>query len=163
MEIAGQGCRARFEIDIFIRYFREKVMTRLVLLAAFSSLLIAACAPKEATPSAAEPTTSAVVPVPNAAQPVEPAPDTRVAAMNLMCAGEGFRVAFEDARAVLVGADGSNTDLPKLPPDANSAPGVDTFTNGMMTFTKQGGQDAPTVIKYAKGRMAFQDCAIAQN
>jgi hypothetical protein len=83
--------------------------------------------------------------------------------MNLMCGGESFRVAFEDARAVVINADGSNTELAKLPADANAAPGVDSFTDGKMTFTKQGGRDTPTVIKYAKGRMALQDCALAQN
>ena len=163
MEIVGQGTQPRFEIDIFIRYFREQVMTRLVFLAAFSGLLIAACAPKEATPSA-EPSTTAATPVPQpAAEPAAPPPDTRIAAMNLMCGAESFRVAFEDTRAVVVNADGSNTELAKLPTDANAAPGVDTFTDGKMTFTRQGGGDTPTVIKHAKGRMAFQDCAIAQN
>lgn len=131
-------------------------MTRLAFAFAASALLATACAPKEAEPSAAAPVASPVV-------PVEPAPETRVAAANLMCGGESFRVAFEDTRAVVINADGSNAELAKLPADANSAPGVDTFTNGMMTFTKQGGGDTATVIKYAKGRMAFQDCAIAQN
>jgi hypothetical protein len=83
--------------------------------------------------------------------------------MNLSCSGDTFRVAFEDTRAVVVNADGSNTELPKLSPDANTAPGVAVYTDGKMTFTKQGGGDTPTVIKYAKARMAFQDCAIAQN
>ena len=83
--------------------------------------------------------------------------------MNLRCGDESFRVAFEDTRAVVVNPDGGNTELAKLAPNTNSAPGVDTFTNGMMTFTRQGGQDTPTVIKFARGRMAFQDCAIAQN
>jgi hypothetical protein len=163
VEIAGAGRRPRFLFDIFVRYFREKIMTRLVFVAAFSGLLIAACSPKEATPSA-EPPVSAGQPVPQpAAEPATPTLDTRMAAMNLMCGGESFRVAFEDSRAVVVNADGSNIELARLPADANSAPGIDTFTNGMMTFTKQGGGDTATIIKYAKGRVAFQDCAIAQN
>jgi hypothetical protein len=146
-------------------FLREDAMTRLVVAAAFSTLLISACAPKEAEPSAAEPpATTAAEPIPQpAAEPAPSTPDTRIAAMNLSCGGETFRVAFEDARAVVINADGSNTDLAKLAPDANSAPGVDTFTNGMMTFTKQGGRDTPTVVKFARGRMAFQDCAIAQH
>jgi hypothetical protein len=162
-KFAEAGKRTGFQFDISARYFRKKVMTRLAFAFAASALLVTACAPKEAEPSAVEPTTTAAEPVPSPALPVEPAPETRVAAMNLMCGGESFRVAFEDTRAVVVNADGSNTELAKLPADANSAPGVDSFTNGMMTFTKQGGRDTPTVIKYAKGRMAFQDCAIAQN
>jgi hypothetical protein len=163
VEIAGAGRRPRCLFDIFIRYFREKVMTRLVFVAAFCGLLIAACTPKEATP-AAEPPVSAGQPVPQpAAEPATPTLDTRMAAMNLTCGSESFRVAFEDSRAVVVNADGGNTELARLPADANSAPGVETFTNGMMTFTRQGGSDTATVIKYARGRMAFQDCAIAQN
>ena len=93
----------------------------------------------------------------------EPAPDTRVGTMNLMCGGEPFRVAFEDARAVVLNADGSNTELPKLEPSATSEPGVATYTNGTMTFARSGGGDTQTVIRFARGRMAFQDCAIAVN
>ena len=33
----------------------------------------------------------------------------------------------------------------------------------MQQFAKAGGMDTPTVIRYAKARMAWQDCAIAQN
>jgi hypothetical protein len=95
--------------------------------------------------------------------PVTPTPDTRVAAMNLMCGGESFRVAFEDSKATLIGADGVNVDLPLLPPAADAPPGPTTYTNGKMTFTKEGGRDTPTVVKYARGKMAFQDCAIAVN
>jgi hypothetical protein len=138
-------------------------LKRVVVAAACSALLVTACAPKEAEPSAADPLpTTAADPIPQpAAEPAPSTPDTRIATMNLACGGETFRVAFEDTRAVIVNADGSNTELAKLPADANSAPGVDTFTNGAMTFTRQGGQDTPAVIKFARGRMAFQDCAIA--
>lgn len=130
-----------------------------------AGLSIAACSPSPAAPSA-EPPVTAAQPVPAPATEPTPATSTteqRIGTMNLSCSGDTFRVAFEDTRAVVVNADGSNTELPKLPPDANAAPGVAVYTDGKMTFTKQGGGDTPTVIKYAKGRMAFQDCAIAQN
>ena len=161
MEIAGQGGQPSFRFSIFTLFFREDVLKSVVVAAACSALLIAACAPKEAEPSAAEPPAADPIPQP-AAQAASSTPDTRIAAMNLSCGGETFRVAFEDSRAVVVNADGSNTELAKLPTDANSAPGVDTFTTGMMTFTRQGGQDMPTVIKFARGRMASQDCTVAQ-
>jgi hypothetical protein len=136
-------------------------MQRLVLAA--SVLVLAACAPKEEPPAEAPASTAATEPAPAPAAEPAPAPDTRIAAMNLMCGGEPFRVAFEDARAVLLNADGSNTDLAKLEPSATSEPGVTTYTNGTMTFAKSGGGDTPTVIRFARGRMAFQECAIAQN
>jgi hypothetical protein len=130
-----------------------------------AGLVLAACSPSPATPSA-EPPVTAAQPVPQPAAeptPATPAPEQRIGTMNLSCGADTFRVAFEDTRAVVVNADGSNTELPKEPPGANTAPGVTVYTDGKMTFTKQGGGDTPTVIKYAKARMAFQDCAIAQN
>jgi streptogramin lyase len=131
---------------------------------AASVLVLTACAPKEEAPAeTATPPAAATEPAPSTAVEPAPAPDTRVAAMNLMCGGEPFRVAFEDTRAVVLNADGSNTDLPKLAPSATSEPGVTTYTNGTMTFARSGGADTPTVIRFARGRMAFQDCAIAQN
>jgi streptogramin lyase len=135
-------------------------MKRLGLVA--SILVLAACAPKE-EPSAKTPPAPAVATAPAPAVEPAPAPDTRVAAMNLMCGDQPFRVAFEETRAVVLNADGSNTDLPKLESSATSEPGVMTYTNGTMTFAKSGGGDTPTAVRFARGRMAFQDCAIAVN
>jgi hypothetical protein len=148
-------------IRIFQKAFQEEVMRVALMIAA--GLALGACSPSPATPSAAPPVTAAQ-PVPQPAAeptPATPTPEQRIGAMNLSCGGESFRVAFEDTRAVVVNADGSNTELPKLSPDAT--PGVAVYSNGKMQFTKQGGGDTPTVIKYAKARMAPQDCAIAQN
>lgn len=88
---------------------------------------------------------------------------SRVAAMQLSCGGQSFRVAFEETRAVVIGEDGSNTELKLLEAGPTSEPGVAVYTNGMMTFAKSGGRDTATVVRFARGRMAFQDCAIAQN
>jgi hypothetical protein len=136
-------------------------MKRLIVPAAICGLLLVACTPKEPA-TAPEPATP-VTPAPAAAPAASPAPDARIGTLQLSCGGESFRVAFEEARAVVVNADGSNTDLPLLPPSPSSEPGVATYTNGAMTFAKSGGGDTPTVIRFARGRMAFQDCAIAQN
>lgn len=139
-------------------------MARLMIAVAASALLAVACAPKEeplVTPAAETPAASEPTAAP--AEAAAPAPDARIGTMNLMCGGESFRVAFLETNATMVNADGSNTDLPLLPPDANAEPGVSTYTNGMLTFAKSGGGDTPTVIRFARGRMAFQDCAIAQN
>lgn len=132
-------------------------MKRLVRTAVLAMLLATACTPKEEAPAAE------TAPAPAAAPAPAPAPDTRVAAMTMICGNENFRVAFEETRAVVVNADGGNTELPLLPPTPDSEPGLSTYTNGMMTFAKSGGGDTPTVIRFARGRMAFQDCAIAQN
>jgi hypothetical protein len=132
------------------------------LIAGCLAVSIGACdktEPAAVAPAAVEAPAPASEPQPVAT----PAPDMRMAAMQLSCGGETFRVAFEDGRAVVVNADGSNTELARLEPSPDAAPGVTTYTNGMMTFTKEGGRDTATVIRYAKGRMAFQDCAIAQN
>jgi len=137
-------------------------MVRLIVAASVSGLLIAACAPKEPaveTPATETPATAA----PAAAAPATPAPETRIGAMQLSCGGESFRVAFEDERAVLVNADGSNTELARNIPADMPMSGQALYTDGKLTFTKEGGGDKPTVIKFARGRMAFQDCVIAQN
>ncbi len=143
-------------------------MKRLFVTTVAAVLLLSACG--------AEPPAAPVEP--EAAAPVEPTPPVATpdptalttpaqagnpAAMNLMCGGTSFRVSFEDARAVVYNDDSTTTDLALLPPDANAAPGVSTYTDGKMTFAKSGGGDTQTVIRFARGRMAFQDCAIAMN
>lgn len=84
--------------------------------------------------------------------------------MNLMCGGESFRVAFLDTHAAIVSEDGATTvELPIQAAGPTTEPGVTLYTDGKQTFAKSGGGDTPTVIRYAKGKMAFQDCAIAVN
>jgi hypothetical protein len=136
-------------------------MVRLVIAAAVSGLLFTACAPKESAP--APDASPAATPATAAPAAATPAPETRIGTMQLSCAGESFRVAFEDQRAVVVNPDGSNTELARNIPADMPMSGQALYTDGKLTFTKEGGGDKPTVIKFARGRMAFQDCAIAQN
>lgn len=141
---------------------------RLVIATAMSALLLAACGGGEpAAPAAPVEPAAPVDPAP-AAEPASPMlGDTsggRIGTMHLNCAGETFRVAFLDTHAAIVSEDGTQTtELPVLPAGPTSEPGVTVYSNGMQQFAKSGGGDTPTVIRYAKGRMAWQDCAIAVN
>ena len=132
---------------------------RTVMLSMVGALALTACGGEPETPVVNEP-----APEPAAAPEPAPAPDARVGTMNLMCGGESFRVAFLDTHAAIVSADGASTvELPVLPEGPTSEPGVTVYSDGMQQFAKSGGMDTPTVIRYAKARMAWQDCAIAQN
>jgi len=127
------------------------------------ALALAACGGEPETPvpgPAPEPAAAPAAPEPAA----PPMVGDRIGAMNLMCGGESFRVAFLDTHAAVISADGASTvELPVLPAGPTSEPGVTVYSDGMQQFAKSGGMDKPTVIRYAKGRMAWQDCAIAQN
>ena len=138
---------------------------RTVMLSLVGALALAACGGELAAPAVNDP-----APEPAAAPETPPTPpiaDTsggRIGTMQLSCGGESFRVAFLDTHAAIVSADGaSTTELPVLPEGPTSEPGVTVYSNGMQQFAKSGGGDTPTVIRYAKARMAWQACAIAQN
>jgi hypothetical protein len=135
-----------------------------VILGLAAAVVLAACEKPE-TPAAepVPPVSEMVASAPEGVPAASPTPDTRTAALQLSCDGDSFRVAFEDARAVVVTVDGGSTELARLDVQPAAPVGVATYTNGMITFTREGGQGAATVIRYAKGRMAFQDCAIGQN
>ena len=130
---------------------------RTVMISLVAALALSACGGGEPeVPAVTDP-----APEPAAAPPVA---DARIGTMNLMCGGESFRVAFLDTHAAIVSADGASTvELPVLPAGPTSEPGVTVYSDGMQQFAKSGGMDTPTVIRYAKARMAWQDCAIAQN
>ena len=140
---------------------------RVVIATAMSVLLLAACGGGEpAAPAVpAEPTAPVETPAPTPESTPANAPsDGRIGTMNLNCGGESFRVAFLETHAAIVSADGTQTiELPVLPAGPTSEPGVTVYSNGMQQFAKSGGGDTQTVIRYAKGRMAWQDCAIAVN
>jgi hypothetical protein len=143
----------------------EDLAIRTVIISLIGAIALSACGGEPAAPAANEP-----APEPAAAPETPPTPaiqDTtggRIGTMNLNCAGETFRVAFLDTHAAIVSADGASTvELPILPEGPTSEPGVTVYSDGMQQFAKSGGGDTPTVIRYAKARMAWQDCAIAVN
>lgn len=125
---------------------------RLVMTTAMSVCLLAGCGGGEPAAPAA---------------PAEPAPaaapdGARTGTMTVTCGGETFRVAFLDTHATIVDADGAQiAELPVLPADPASEPGVTVYSDGLQQFSKSGGGDTPAVIRYARGRMAWQDCAVA--
>lgn len=81
----------------------------------------------------------------------------------MTCGTDTFRVAFEAARAVVVGPDGSNMELPLLEAQPGTSPtAVKTFTNGVVTFTREETPDGASHVKFARGRMAFQECVVAR-
>ncbi len=139
-------------------------MKRLFGLLVVSVALLAACGGGETAPDAETPPPA----LPNSAPdltvlPPEPPEADRIGATMLSCGGEQFRVAFTDAGATQVNDDGSNTDLPLLPAGPDTEPGVSVYSDGRISFAKKGGGDTPTEIRFARGRMAWVDCAIAQN
>lgn len=137
---------------------------RLVIATAISALLLAACGGEPAAPAALTEPTPPVDAAPVAEPPAMPPEGARVGTMNLSCGGETFRVAFLETHAAIVSADGTQTtELPILPAGPTSELGVTVYSDGMQQFAKSGGGDTQTVIRYAKGRMAWQDCAIAVN
>lgn len=139
-------------------------MRSLVMMSA-SLALLAACggetpaAPTAPTPPAEPPAAAA----PDPTRLETPAQADASGGMNLLCGGSQMKVAFEPTRAVVTNDDGSTTDLPAGPADAATEPGVTVYTDGKISFAKSGGGDTPTVVRFARGRMAWQDCAIAMN
>lgn len=122
-------------------------MKRFFVTVAAATLMLAACT------GMVEPTS-----------PAEPMAGGRIGTMNLNCGGESFRVAFLEAHAAIVSADGATTvELPVLQSGSSTEPGVKVYTDGKISFAKSGGGETPTVIRFARGRMAWQDCAIAVN
>lgn len=139
-------------------------MTRIFLTTA-AALTLTACGGEPAPATPAEPTPEPAAEMPATPDPTAlttPAQAGNPAAMNLLCGGATFRVAFEDARAVVYNDDGTTTELTH-DATAPSEPGVTVYTDGKMSFAKSGGGDTATVVRFARGRMAWQDCAIAQN
>ena len=104
---------------------------RCILLA--SALVLAACGGPEPL-KADVPTAEEAAPKPTATPPdvaALPTPETRVAAMNMVCGGDTFRVAFEDQRAVVVNDDGSLTPITA---DAPARPGQTIVFDQALSF-----------------------------
>jgi hypothetical protein len=79
---------------------------------------------------------------------------------EMSCGGETFKVDFGDKAANVTSSDKSSASLPLLErPSAAGAAKV--YTNGVMTFTRLEPAGAAPIIKFARGRMAFEDCQLA--
>lgn len=133
-----------------------------------SAALLAACGGRDSAPDMTSETVAPAPTLPESASdpttlPPEPPQADRIGAMMLSCGGEQFRVAFTDAGATQVNDDGASMDLPLLPAGPDTAPGVSVYSDGRVSFAKQGGGGTATQIRFARGRMAWVDCAIAQN
>jgi hypothetical protein len=79
---------------------------------------------------------------------------------ELVCGADTFKVDFGDKAATVTSADKSTASLAKLEQPA-AAGAATVYTNGVMTFTRLDTPGASPVIKFARGRMAFQECRMA--
>jgi hypothetical protein len=81
--------------------------------------------------------------------------------MMLRCGSEQFRVSFGSDSARVAFPDGTHLELMNL--NAGGDPEEPRqYTNGRMTFI-QTFEGPDRGVKYARGRMAFIPCNIAQN
>jgi hypothetical protein len=79
---------------------------------------------------------------------------------ELVCGSDTFKVDFGDKAATVWLADKSSASLSKLEQPA-AAGRATVYTNGAMTFTRLETPGAPPVIKFARGKMAFEECRMA--
>lgn len=131
-------------------------MNRLLVLGVATVWLAAAC-------GGGEP----VAPAPAAATPdptMLPTPQQNaVAATSVTCDGQPYKVAFNDFGATLTYDDGATQELPLQPATADSEPGVRVYTDGNISFARSAAADSPAAIRFARGRLAWQDCAVTSN
>ena len=135
-------------------------MNRQLVSALALMCLASACGGGEPETPAAEAHTDA----PAAAAPdptMLPTPQQNaVAATSVTCDGQPYKVAFNDFSATLTYDDGTTQELPVQPPTADSEPGVTVYTDNNISFSKSGGGEKPETIRFARGRLAWQDCAL---
>jgi len=138
-------------------------MNRRLVSALALMCLASACGGGEPATPAAEAHTEA----PAAATPdptMLPTPQQNaVAATGVTCDGQPYKVAFNDFSATLTYDDGATQELPALPPTAGSEPGVTVYTDTKISFSKSGGGGTPETIRFARGRLAWQDCSTTAN
>jgi hypothetical protein len=79
------------------------------------------------------------------------------AGTSLTCGGETFKVDFGNSAATVALPDNTSANLPKLEqPQAAGAATV--YSDGHMTFTRLETAGLPPLVKFARGKMAFQEC-----
>jgi len=140
----------------------DKLMNRLSVLGLATAFLASACGGEPAAPAPEQPAETP----PAAAAPdptMLPTPQQNsTAALSVTCGGQPYSVAFTDFAATLTYDDGTTAELPQQPATADTEPGVTVYTNGQVSFAKSGA-GASSVIRFARARMAWEDCVIAQN
>ena len=138
---------------------------RLVIGTAMAVCLLAACGggePATTTETAESTPTEANDPSPDPTALPTPAQAQTPSALSLSCGGESFSVAFLENSATLVNDDGSHTELQMLAAGPTSEPGVATYTDGKISFARSGAGDAPGAIRFARGKMAWEDCVVEE-
>ncbi|MBI1360040.1 MAG: hypothetical protein GC155_07110 [Alphaproteobacteria bacterium] len=78
----------------------------------------------------------------------------------LDCGGETFHVAFGKGKANVTSPDKSHAEL-KLLEQPAAAGAAEVYTNGAMTFTRLANPGQPAVVRFSRGKMAFQECTTA--
>jgi hypothetical protein len=132
-----------------------------ILAPAIAALMLAAACGENA-PAAPDPAPTAETPPP-AATPdptMLPTPQQDTA-MTVTCGGQPYGLSFGEFAATLTYDDGTTAELAMQPPTADSEPGVTVFSDGKVSIARSG--DTPAVIRFARARAAWEDCAISQN
>lgn len=137
-------------------------MSRLSMLGLATAFIASACGGEPAAPAPEQPAETP----PAAAAPdptMLPTPQQKsAAALSVTCGGQPYSVAFTDFAATLTYDDGKAAELLQQPATADSEPGVTVYSNGQVSFAKSG-EGASPAIRFARARMAWEGCVIAQN
>lgn len=134
-----------------------------LLLSSVAALTLVACGGEPETPAPTEPTpTEAADPSPDPTTLPTPAQAQTPAALSLSCGGESFSVAFMENSATMVNDDGSHTELQMMAAGPDAEPGVATYTDGKISFARSGAGDTPGSIRFARGKMAWEDCVVEE-
>lgn len=125
-------------------------------------MLASACGEGEPPATAPEPAAEAPPPAATPDPTMLPTPQQNTA-MTVTCGGQPYGLSFGEFAATLTYDDGAKAELAMQPATADSEPGVTVFTDGKVSIARSGGGDDPAVIRFARARMAWEDCAISQN
>lgn len=132
-----------------------------IFVPALAALLFAsACGEGEPPATAPEPVAEAPPPAATPDPTMLPTPQQDTA-MTVTCGGQPYGLSFGEFAATLTYDDGAKAELPMQPATADSEPGITVFSDGKVSIARSG--DTPAVIRFARARMAWEDCAVSQN
>jgi len=127
---------------------------------ALAALILASACGEGEPPAAPEPVAEALPPAATPDPTMLPTPQQNTA-MTVTCGGQPYGLSFGEFAATLTYDDGAKAELAMQPATADSEPGVTVFTDGKISIARSG--DTPAVIRFARARMAWEDCAVSQN